>query len=208
MCIFLPFFWLQQLGQSAQTIKRSKVRYDHSMNSFFCFVFWIRWLCFVCLHSVCLVRKRERKRVRQCIVEIKALLESVKNNKCASGGMLHLALLQHVPRCGGVCKTRVPPPEIFPPTVVNSALLLMLFHHCILNSRTVFLRLCWVRALIRCCFFFVVLTLPARNHLLCLLSFLKIIIYIWKTVKLLVCCLFCVVRTLRFSDFQGCQIFT
>lgn len=170
---------------------------------FFCFVFWIRWLCFVCLHSVCLARKRERERVWQCIVGIKALLESVKNNKCASGGMLHLALLQHVPRCGGVCKTRVPPPEIFPPTVANSALLLMLFHHCILNSRTVFCDC------VECVHWYVVvvLTLPARNRLLCL-SFLKIIIYIWKTVKLLVCCLFCVVRTLRFSDFQGCQIFT
>lgn len=139
-CAFSSLFSdYQQLGQSAQTIKRSKVRYDHSMNCFFLFCFLDPLVVF-CLPALCVPceKKRERERVRQCIVGIKALLESVKNNKCASGGMLHLALLQHVPRCGGVCKTRVPPPEIFPPTVANSALLLMLFHHCILNSRTVF----------------------------------------------------------------------
>ncbi len=97
-----------------------------------------------------------------------------------------------------------PPPAIFPPTVANSALLSMRFHLCILNSCSVFCEC----SLIRCFFVVVYFTLPARNRLLCLLAFLKIIIDIWKTVKLLVCCLFCVVHTLRFSDFQGCQIFT
>ncbi len=97
MCIFLPFYDYQQLGQSAQTIKRSKVRYDQSMN-WFAFFFDPLLVLFAC--TLCALREKEReKEFGRALWEQKPLLESIQNNKCASGGMLRLALLQHVSRC-------------------------------------------------------------------------------------------------------------
>lgn len=90
-----------------------------------------------------------------------------------------------------VCKTRAPPPEIFPPTVANSALRLMPFHHCILNSRTVFVIM--LSACVDTTLFLVVLYIACKKS-----SLVFIIIsknkdsYIKKTVKVLVFGLFCV----------------
>ncbi len=150
--------------------------------------------------TLCALREKEReKEFGRALWEQKPLLESVQNNKCASGGMLRLALLQHVSRCWSAASGDFPTfsGEFCSALDAVSSLYFKQLH-CFL----------WLCSLIRCFFVVVYFTLPAWNRLLCLLSFLKIIIDIWKTVKLLVCCLFCVVHTLRFSDFQGCQIFT
>lgn len=119
------------------------------------------------------------------------------------GGMLHLAVLQHEPKCRGFVR----PKRLlwrFSHLVPNSALLLMPVYHCILNSQTVFVIA--LSLFIKTVFFLVVLTLPARNHLLCLL-FLRIMIYIKKNSPSICILFFCVFLCLRFSDFQGFQMF-
>lgn len=91
--------------------------------------------------------------------------------------MLHLAVLQHELKCRGFVR----PKRLlwrFSHLVPNSALLLMPVYHCILNSQTVFV--ITLSLFIKTVFFLVVLTLPARNRLLCLLLFLRIMIYIKK----------------------------